>query len=274
MNNHPAVTVDPTARMTSLEIAELTGKNHQHVVRDIRDLIEQEAISLSSFGQSTYTNSRNQQYPMYTLDFRATMTLVTGYDAKRRAIVIDRWVKLETGEATPALAGNSALDAMAGQVIAMVIPAVLSQVMGQVAPLVEEIKAKVSQVQINFNQCGTVWSFHYHCCQEGNTNTFCPKDELYAAYCAYCATIPYCRPDSKTGFLVKLYRAFVNTCAATINQDGRKVQTVRGLALLPGYQSIIADLQARRRQQDADEVTRRRVTYCGVQAEDHEETLS
>jgi len=31
------------------------------------------------------------------------MTLITGYDAKRRSLVIDRWMKLETGEASPAM---------------------------------------------------------------------------------------------------------------------------------------------------------------------------
>lgn len=38
---------------------------------------------------------------MYELDFDATMTLVTGYDAVLRVKVITRWRELETGEATP-----------------------------------------------------------------------------------------------------------------------------------------------------------------------------
>ena len=35
-------------------------------------------------------------------DFDATMILITGYDANRRAIVVKRWRELETGEAVPA----------------------------------------------------------------------------------------------------------------------------------------------------------------------------
>ncbi len=33
-------------------------------------------ISLSSFGHSTYKNDRGKEYPMYLLDFKATMTFI------------------------------------------------------------------------------------------------------------------------------------------------------------------------------------------------------
>ncbi len=95
-------TINNTNRMTSLEIAELTGKNHRDVMRDIRNLIDQVAIDERSFALVDYKDAKGEMRPMYELDFKATMTLVTGYDAKRRSMVIDRWVKLETGEVTPA----------------------------------------------------------------------------------------------------------------------------------------------------------------------------
>ena len=65
--------------MSSREIAELTGKRHDHVLRDIRDLIKQGAIGLSNFGESSYTNSQNKEQPEYLLDFDATMTLLIKY---------------------------------------------------------------------------------------------------------------------------------------------------------------------------------------------------
>ena len=91
-----------SGKMTSVEIAELTGKKHAHVMRDIKTLIEQDAIGESSFGLSSYVSEQGKELPMYSLGFKATMTLVTGYDAKRRSVVIDRWVDLETGKATTA----------------------------------------------------------------------------------------------------------------------------------------------------------------------------
>ncbi len=93
----------PDLRMSSLEIAELMEKNHCHVVRDIRELVEQEAIDRSRFGLISYLDSMNREQPMYELDFEATMLVITGYDPKRRALVINRWVQLERGEAVPAL---------------------------------------------------------------------------------------------------------------------------------------------------------------------------
>lgn len=39
--------------MTSLEIAEVTGKQHQHVLRDIDALLTQ-GVDASNFGQTSY----------------------------------------------------------------------------------------------------------------------------------------------------------------------------------------------------------------------------
>lgn len=101
VKNELAVLSGKTKRMGTREIAELTGKEHKNVLRDVRNLIEQGAIGRLSFEPSSYLNEQNKPQPMYELDFDATMTLITGYDAVLRAKVITRWRELETGEATP-----------------------------------------------------------------------------------------------------------------------------------------------------------------------------
>lgn len=87
--------------MSSREIAELTGKMHKNVIQDIRTLIEQGAIDRLNFQPISYKDSYGREQPEYLLDFDATMTLVTGYNAVLRAKVIKRWRELEEGTAQP-----------------------------------------------------------------------------------------------------------------------------------------------------------------------------
>lgn len=106
--------------MSSREIAELTGKLHFHVMRDIKTLIEQGAINQSNFGLVEYKDAKGEKRPMYLLDFDATMTLVTGYNAVLRAKVIRRWRELETEryKMTPAIPKDlpTALRAYANEI--------------------------------------------------------------------------------------------------------------------------------------------------------------
>ena len=83
--------------MSSLEIAELTGKEHGHVMRDIRSMLESLG-GQSNFGAS-YKNSQNKEQPMYKLPYDETVCLLTGYDAKARMAVIKRWKELEAQQA-------------------------------------------------------------------------------------------------------------------------------------------------------------------------------
>jgi len=57
--------------LTSLEVAEMVGKEHYHVVRDIKlilnDLSKLGVDPTPYFRESTYINSRNKEYPMYLL---------------------------------------------------------------------------------------------------------------------------------------------------------------------------------------------------------------
>lgn len=89
------------ATMSSREIAELTGKNHADVMRDIRNMLQSMEVVESRFA-GYYIASNGKKNPCFNLDRYHTEVLVTGYDINRRAAVIKRWYDLETGAAKPA----------------------------------------------------------------------------------------------------------------------------------------------------------------------------
>ncbi|WP_006788856.1 Rha family transcriptional regulator [Thiorhodospira sibirica] len=86
--------------MSSREIAELTGKRHPDVKRDIQVMFRQLEDNASRFAH-IYFDSQNRQQIEYLLPRRECEILITGYDIKRRAAVIDRWYELESGQAQP-----------------------------------------------------------------------------------------------------------------------------------------------------------------------------
>jgi len=92
---------DEVQTMTSREIAELTGKRHPDVKRDIEVMMKALEIDVSIFAR-IYLDTQNRQQTEYALDRFHTEVLVTGYDVARRAAVIKRWHELETGKAQPA----------------------------------------------------------------------------------------------------------------------------------------------------------------------------
>ncbi|WP_049870495.1 Rha family transcriptional regulator [Pseudomonas cremoricolorata] len=81
--------------MSSREIAELTGKQHQHVKRDIEKMLGDLKEDASKFGQ-IYFDSQNRAQREYCLDREHTDCLLTGYSAAMRMAVIKRWRELES----------------------------------------------------------------------------------------------------------------------------------------------------------------------------------
>ncbi|MEO6279179.1 Rha family transcriptional regulator [Roseateles sp.] len=80
---------EPVLTMSSREIAELTGKEHFNVRRDIRALLqefEKDALSFEGMSQDSY----GRPLEVFNLPKDLTITLVAGYSAPLR-----RWLSLE-----------------------------------------------------------------------------------------------------------------------------------------------------------------------------------
>ncbi|TKD39943.1 hypothetical protein FCG41_11935 [Azotobacter chroococcum] len=80
--------------MSSLEIAERTGKDHGKVLRDIRRMLRELDIAEATFG-SSYADPTGRSLPCFNLPRREVEILITGYSIKLRAKVIDRLHQLE-----------------------------------------------------------------------------------------------------------------------------------------------------------------------------------
>lgn len=83
--------------MTSREVAELTGKRHDNVIRDIDKLVASLSSDLrTGFKSSTYVSGDPpREYRQFILDRDSTYCLVAGYDANARMRIIKRWQELE-----------------------------------------------------------------------------------------------------------------------------------------------------------------------------------
>ena len=83
--------------MTSLEIAELTGKQHKNVMRDIRKMeIAWEKIAGLKFELGSYKDANGQLRPCYQLTKTECLYIATKFNDEARAKLVLRWQELET----------------------------------------------------------------------------------------------------------------------------------------------------------------------------------
>ncbi|MGZ5052325.1 MAG: Rha family transcriptional regulator [Methylobacter sp.] len=89
-----SLSLNQTATMSSTEIAELTGKNHKEVLRDIRKILDEVGIDSAQFC-AQYKDSTGRLLPVFNLPRRECDLVIAGYSAKYRLAIIDRWQELE-----------------------------------------------------------------------------------------------------------------------------------------------------------------------------------
>ena len=88
--------VDGEQRMTSMEIAELTGKNHFDVLRAIRKMEPAwEKITECKFAVSEYKDSTGRTLPCYSLTKTECLYIATKFNDEARARLVLRWQQLE-----------------------------------------------------------------------------------------------------------------------------------------------------------------------------------
>lgn len=95
INTAISVVSTPTVQtMSSKEIADMTGKRHDHVLADIRNMFEQLQIDSTEFS-GQYKDSTGRTLPCFNLNKDLSICLVSGYNVQLRMAIIKRWNELE-----------------------------------------------------------------------------------------------------------------------------------------------------------------------------------
>ena len=85
--------------MTSLEIAEVTGRNHKDVMRSIREMEEAWVkVNGRKFALVEYKDAKGEMRPCYSLSKTECLYIATKFNDEARAKLILRWEELETNE--------------------------------------------------------------------------------------------------------------------------------------------------------------------------------
>ena len=85
-----------TQHMTSLEIAELTGKQHKHIMEAIRKMEPAWVkVNGSNFRLVTYKDQKGELRPCYSLTKTECLYIATKFNDEARAKLVLRWEELE-----------------------------------------------------------------------------------------------------------------------------------------------------------------------------------
>ncbi|MBA3005749.1 MAG: hypothetical protein FP810_03995 [Desulfocapsa sp.] len=249
------------------------------VARDICDILGLENVTKALYGipenhlTLLQVRSGGQNREMNAVDESGLYRLVLRSD-KPQAEPFMEWVTSEilpsirkTGSYTMPGAQFAGLpmEAMVSQLVALVVPAVLKQVL----PMVGKFENQLEQTRADFSYYSSVSGFYHYFCQDGGQNVVVLKDKLYDVYRQYCE-IGGGTPFTKSYFCGQLYRAVTGCSATTVTVDGRRIPAIRGLSLLPGWPTIMIDLKTSSADRAAKELADRRQYYFGIGSDDSE----
>ena len=99
--------------MTSLEIAEVTGRNHKDVMRSIREMEDAWAkVNGRKFALVEYKDAKGEMRPCYSLNKTECLYIATKFNDEARAKLVLRWEELETKERNQYQVPQSFADAL------------------------------------------------------------------------------------------------------------------------------------------------------------------
>lgn len=162
MDHFPIINTSSALTMSSREIAELTGKRHDHVLRDIRTMLVQlygddevrsglpdrdkmevffnkigwgiDSPMLGDHRVKGVTVNRDARgyISEISLDYNHTMTLISGYSVNLRKAIIDKWQALEQQNSN----------------VVFLVPQTLPEALRLAADLAEQVEEQKAQITV------------------------------------------------------------------------------------------------------------------------------
>jgi len=114
--------INSEKKISSLEIADVCGKSHKNVMRDIREMeFAWSKINGLKFELISYKDSRGREKPCYMLNKTESLYIITKYNNEARAKLVMRWHELEVKERMNLVAMSSRLNEMLEEQQPMVV---------------------------------------------------------------------------------------------------------------------------------------------------------
>ena len=91
------INIEAKNTLTSLEVAEITGKDHKSILRDIRDEIDKlgEERGRLIFVPTEYMDNFNRKQPAFLLNYKGVLQLGARYSAETRFKLIEKIEELK-----------------------------------------------------------------------------------------------------------------------------------------------------------------------------------
>ena len=163
------ININTVQTMTSLEIAELTGKQHNDVLKAIRKMEPAwTQVTQGKFSLSTYQDATGRTLPCYSLTKTECLYIATKFNDEARAKLVLRWEELErslTPSPSPTGEGSGCARRSEGQRLLVTekqILALADEIIGEGLRLLNEPAEDTltaTQVAKTFNM--TVWDFNH-----------------------------------------------------------------------------------------------------------------
>lgn len=164
MENELIQFIDEEQTMSSVDIARVTGKMHNDVLKAIRAMEPAwEKIAQGKFSLGSYQDANGQQRPCYYLTKRECLYVATKFNDEARAKLIIRWEELERRTVTqlpdftnPAIAARAWAEEYEKRQIESKRADAAEQQVYALSQEIESMQPKVSYYDMVLNNASTV----------------------------------------------------------------------------------------------------------------------